>query len=90
MKEYVIDCNPVNGVVNYGSIDCDLNRYTFITKIRCFNCGNAWLAENYVDGADCCPKCGIRGKKFIKWLSRIIAGERCDNYEVFNDNIARQ
>ena len=69
MQIHIIDCNPVVGHVNFGSIEWDENNpYDFgrCTKMRCYNCGAAWLAENYIDGRDTCPECGSSGKKYIK------------------------
>lgn len=63
MKIFVFDSNLVIGFVNYGSIevsdDGEFNPYEgAATKMRCYKCGAAWLAENYIGGDFICPTCG--------------------------------
>lgn len=64
MEIIVIDYDAVYGYVNYGSIDINKNG-GYSTKMRCKKCGNAWLAENFLNGHDTCPKCKATGKRFI-------------------------
>lgn len=67
MKNLVLEINPVYGFVNYGYVDCTYNG-GYITKMRCLNCGNAWIAENFISGHDTCPKCNSQGKEIIKTI----------------------
>lgn len=67
----VIDCNPIVGFVDYGTIEFDehdTNPYASkATKMRCMKCGAAWLAENEVAGTDVCPECLATDKYVIMW-----------------------
>lgn len=69
MNIRVIDCNPIVGFVDYGTIECDTNNiYSGLgTKMRCKKCGHAWLSENEVAGTDTCPKCFATGRDVIMW-----------------------
>ena len=64
MEITIIDYDAVQGYVNYGSIDTNKNG-GYSTKMRCKKCGAAWLAENYLNGHDSCPKCKATGKRVV-------------------------
>lgn len=64
MKVFVYDYDKVNGFVNYGTMDSEYNG-GYAAKMRCKECGAAWLDINHVDGYFTCPKCGARGKNVI-------------------------
>lgn len=61
----IIDYNHIIGFVNYGTISMEDMSSSYATKMRCKECGNAWLAENYIGGIDTCPKCGATDKSII-------------------------
>ncbi len=58
----IMDYSPITGLVDYGVAP---KENMWITKMRCNICGGAWLAENYIDGTDICPKCGATGRDVI-------------------------
>ena len=64
MKIRVIDCDAIVGFVDYGTIDSEKNG-GWSTKMRCRKCGAAWLAENYINGIETCPKCNATGKRYV-------------------------
>lgn len=64
MEIRVIDCDAIVGFVDYGTIDSEKNG-GWSTKMRCKKCGATWLAENYINGIEKCPKCNATGKKYV-------------------------
>lgn len=64
MEIRVIGCDAIVGFVDYGTIDSEKNG-GWSTKMRCKKCGAAWLAENYINGIETCPKCNATGKKYV-------------------------
>ena len=63
-KIRVIDCNAVFGCVDYGEVDLDKNGGYF-AKMRCRQCGAAWIDINHLDGYFTCPKCGTSKRGHI-------------------------
>lgn len=64
MKIRVINYDVIVGFVDYGTIDSEKNG-GWSTKLRCRKCGAAWLAENYINGYNTCPKCNITSEKYV-------------------------
>ena len=64
MKIRVINYDVIVVFVDYGTIDSEKNG-GWSTKLRCRKCGAAWLAENYINGYNTCPKCNITSEKYV-------------------------
>ena len=56
-KMRILQYDAIVGFVDYGSVECDSEELTYITKMRCKLCGAAWIAENYRFGSVACPNC---------------------------------
>lgn len=63
-KIRVLDYDAVFGFVDYGEVDAEKNG-GYYAKMRCRNCGAAWLDINHVDGYCTCPKCGTNKRGHI-------------------------
>ena len=65
----IINIDPIYGFVDYGKYKFRKSNHTeYITKVRCKKCGAAWLAENYVNGFDTCPKCEVTGRHNLLFI----------------------
>ena len=53
----ILQYDAIVGFVDYGSVECDSEELTYITKMRCKLCSAAWIAENYRFGSVSCPNC---------------------------------